>query len=93
MALTPAPNQEITHLGQRLNMIEHDIIAECLQAWIRRCHGMHTPTWSEWEQETREALREYSKQTEKDTVPSNEPGRRVHIAGELLAQGKEAGME
>ena len=38
-----------------------DKVAPCLRHWMDIAHAMHSPTWTAWEQETMEALYEYSR--------------------------------
>lgn len=42
---------------------EADKVLPCLRHWADIARAMHSPTWTMWEQETREVLSEYSKRT------------------------------
>ena len=66
MILVPIPGTPLEPESQP------DKVGLCLQHWVCTARGMHTETWTEWAQETREALNEYNSKTRtaenKDTV-------------------------
>jgi len=79
-----------------------DIILTCLQHWADIARGMHSPTWTEWERQTREALHEYSRRTNgatngaanggsQDTV-SSLASSRLPDSSITVEQGQEAGV-